>query len=125
MQALAQIGVVEVVVALGTSDTIIGVLALGRRWDEEIFDGRDLEIIQLMAQQASLFILTDMQMRELRLVPRLVATVQESERYESRMSCTTLYSNSSVGYLSCWRLAVCSYGMLQMLRIAFLRQYGN
>lgn len=81
MQALAQIGVVEVVVALGTSDTIIGVLALGRRWDEEIFDGRDLEIIQLMAQQASLFILTDMQMRELRLVPRLVATVQESERY--------------------------------------------
>jgi len=80
MQALAKIDVVEVVVALGTSDAVIGVLALGRRWDEEIFDERDLEIIQLMAQQASLFILTDLQMRELRLVPRLVAAVQESER---------------------------------------------
>lgn len=81
VQTLAAIDGIEVAAALGTSDARIGVLALGRRWDEEIFDERDLEIVQLMAQQVSLFLLTEMQMQELRQVPRRVAAVQESERY--------------------------------------------
>ena len=43
---------VEVVTPMWTPDQPVGLLALGRRWDEEIFDPRDLEITELVAQQA-------------------------------------------------------------------------
>lgn len=80
LEILAGIDGVEVAVSLGISGVTLGVLALGKRWDEELFDERDMEIIQLIAQQVSLYMLTEMQMQELRQAPRQVAAVQESER---------------------------------------------
>jgi signal transduction histidine kinase len=71
---------VEVVVLLSAAEQPIGLLALGQRWDEEIFDERDLEIVELIAQQVSLFLLTARQIQELRQVPRRIAQAQERER---------------------------------------------
>jgi two-component system NarL family sensor kinase len=63
------------------SGTPVGLLVLGKRWDEEIFDDRDLEIVELIAKQATLFLLTAQQVSELRLVPRRIVEAQERERY--------------------------------------------
>jgi len=71
---------VEVVVPLVASGRPVGLLALGKRWDEEVFDRRDLGIVALIAQQVALFLLTDVQIQELRRVPRRVANAQERER---------------------------------------------
>jgi len=59
----------------------IGLLMLGKRRDEEIFHEQDFEIIELIAQQASLFLATAQQLHELRQVPQRVAEAQESERF--------------------------------------------
>jgi len=59
----------------------VGLLALGKRDDEEIFHTRDLEIIDLIAQQAALFLLTAQHIERLREVPRRVAEAQERERF--------------------------------------------
>ena len=81
LRPLGQGGAVEVVTPLWTLEQPVGLLALGRRWDEEIFDPRDLEITELIAQQATLFLLTARQVEELRQVPGKIATVQERERF--------------------------------------------
>ena len=60
----------------------VGLLALGKRADEEIFHTRDLEIIELIAQQAALFLLTAQQIERLREVPRRVTEAQERERFK-------------------------------------------
>ncbi len=70
----------EVLVALTLNIEPVGLLALGKRWDEEIFDARDLEIVTLIAQQATLFLVAARQMAELRQVPQRMAAVQEQER---------------------------------------------
>jgi len=57
-------------------------LALGKRWDEEIIDERDLETIELIAQQAALFLLTAVQVEQLQQSQRLVAVAQERERFK-------------------------------------------
>jgi signal transduction histidine kinase len=62
-------------------ETRVGLLALGKRADEEIFHTRDLEIIELIAQQAALFLLTAQQIERLREVPRRVTEAQERERF--------------------------------------------
>lgn len=72
---------IAVVTPLMMSGTPVGLLVLGKRWDEEIFDERDLEIVELIAQQATLFLLTSLQVNELRLVPRRIIEAQERERY--------------------------------------------
>ncbi|MBM4460804.1 MAG: hypothetical protein FJ011_24105 [Chloroflexi bacterium] len=59
----------------------VGLLALGKRVNEEIFHTRDLEIIELIAQQAALFLLTAQQIERLREVPRRVTEAQERERF--------------------------------------------
>lgn len=59
----------------------IGLLGLGKRVDEEIFHDRDLEILELIAQQAALFLLTAQQIDELKQVPRRVSDAQERERF--------------------------------------------
>lgn len=61
-------------------DTLIGVLALGTQWNEEIYTERDLEIMELVVQQASLFLLTAVQINELRQMPRRIINAQEQER---------------------------------------------
>lgn len=60
----------------------IGVLGLGKRWDEELFHDRDFEIVELIAQQAALFLLTARQIAELKQVPRRVSEAQERERFK-------------------------------------------
>ncbi|HRF46667.1 MAG TPA: histidine kinase [Anaerolineales bacterium] len=77
---LAQTGA-EVVVFLGVPDERLGVLALGRKWDEEVFDERDLEIVGLIAHQASSAWLAGVQMDELRRVPLLLSEAQKRERF--------------------------------------------
>lgn len=62
-------------------ETRVGLLALGKRVDEEIFHTRDLEIIEIIAQQAALFLLTAQQIERLCEVPRRVTEAQERERF--------------------------------------------
>jgi signal transduction histidine kinase len=75
-------GGVEVAAALWASGRPIGLLGLGKRWDDEIFDERDMEIVDLIAQQAALFLLTAAQIDELRQVPHQIAETQERERFK-------------------------------------------
>jgi signal transduction histidine kinase len=71
---------IEVIAPLTVSTAPVGILGLGKRWDEEIFDERDLEIVELIAQQSALFILTATQIEQLRRVPGQIAAAQERER---------------------------------------------
>ncbi len=71
---------IEIVVPLYNDDEPVALLGFGRRWDEEIFDERDLVIIELIAQQALLYLQVMRQVEELRLVPQKVSTAQERER---------------------------------------------
>lgn len=76
----AKRGKLEALVPLVTEDRTIGLLGLGQRWDEEIFDERDLAVAELVGQQATLFLLAAIQVEELRRVPARVAEAQERER---------------------------------------------
>jgi signal transduction histidine kinase len=58
----------------------LGLLGLGMRWDEEVFQPRDLEVIALVAHQISLALLNARQIAELRRVPQLISQAQERER---------------------------------------------
>lgn len=81
LRAPAADGKFEVMVPLIAGGRPIGLLGLGSRWDEEIFDERDLSVAELVGQQATLFILAATQVEELRRVPGRVAEAQERERY--------------------------------------------
>ena len=70
----------EVLIPLVVDGEPLGLLALGRRWDEAIFDQRDLAVADLVGQQATLLLQATMQMEELRRVPGRVAQAQERER---------------------------------------------
>ena len=72
----------EAVAVLWGSEDPIGLLGLGKRWDEEIFHDRDLEIVELIAQQSALFLLTARQIDELKQMPRRVSEAQERERFK-------------------------------------------
>jgi len=74
-------GRIEVINRLSVEDRTIGLLGIGRRWDEDIFDERDLAVVELVGQQAALFMQASMQIEELRRVPERVAAAQEEERY--------------------------------------------
>ena len=80
MPLRAQEGV-EVVAVLWASGRPVGLLGLGKRWDDDIFDERDLEIVELIAQQCALFLLTAAQVDQLRGVPHRIAQTQERERF--------------------------------------------
>jgi len=79
---LSRTGMIDVVTPLTISGSLIGLLGSGKRWDEEIFDERDLQITELIAQQAGLFLLTALQIEQLRQVPQEIATAQERERFK-------------------------------------------
>lgn len=81
LRPLARQGDLQIVAPLRVTEQALGLLALGRRWDEEIFDERDLEIVVLVAQQAALFVLAARQIAALRQVPQRVAEAQERERH--------------------------------------------
>lgn len=74
-------GLLEVVTPLVVSDQIVGLLGLGKRWDEEIFDQRDVEIVELIAQQAAMFLIIARHIEELRQVPGLIAAAQEEQQF--------------------------------------------
>jgi signal transduction histidine kinase len=81
LREAAAAGQFEVMAPLAAGGRPIGLLGLGRRWDEEIFDERDLAVAELVAQQAALFVLAATQVEELRRVPNLISEAQERERY--------------------------------------------
>jgi two-component system NarL family sensor kinase len=80
--SLAENGTIEVITPLTMHERPVGLLGLGKRWDEEIFDKRDLVIVDLIAQQAALFLLTAVQVEQLRQVPDQIASAQERERFK-------------------------------------------
>lgn len=81
LRLLSRQGDLQMVAPLRVKERPLGLLALGRRWDEEIFDERDLEVVVLVAQQAALFVLAARQIAALRQVPQRVAEAQERERH--------------------------------------------
>ena len=80
LSPLAGTGHIEVVVPLAVDGEPLGVLGLGRRWDEAIFNDRDVAVAELVGQQATLFLQAALHMEELRHVPAQVAAAQERER---------------------------------------------
>lgn len=80
LQPLAGHSHIEAVVTLAADGAPVGLLGLGQRWDEEVFDDRDLAVAELVGQQATLFVLAATQVEELRRVPDRVAQAQERER---------------------------------------------
>ena len=58
----------------------VGILGLGPRWTGEVYDERDLELIEILAHQLALSILNIRQMEHLRTVSERVRQAAESER---------------------------------------------
>jgi signal transduction histidine kinase len=73
---------VEVIAPLRAAGKPLGLLGLGRRWDDEVLTDRDLEIVDLIAQQSALFLLTAAQVEQLRQFPGQIAWIQERERFK-------------------------------------------
>lgn len=80
LQPLAGDGKMEIVIPLAVEGEPMGLLGLGRRWDEAIFDERDIAVAELVGQQATLLLQTSLQLEQLRRVPIQVAAAQERER---------------------------------------------
>jgi len=59
----------------------LGLLAIGKRADEDILDERDLEILELIAQQTSMMLLAVRQIEDLQRVPQRLADAQATERF--------------------------------------------
>ncbi|MCS7055946.1 MAG: histidine kinase, partial [Thermoflexales bacterium] len=58
----------------------LGVLVMGKRWDEESLSRHDLEMGALVAQQCALTLLAARQIDTLQAIPRQIALTQEHER---------------------------------------------
>jgi len=78
-RALAQAGL-ELVLPLRGPDGPLGLLALGPRPDEEVFDERDVDALQLIAQQTALFLLSAEQIEEIQRMAQALDQAQEVER---------------------------------------------
>lgn len=70
----------EVVVPLAMNESLLGVLAIGRRWDEDVFDTRNLELFEIVGQQVTWLLAVSQQIQELQRVPGRLADAQERER---------------------------------------------
>ncbi len=79
-QALAEAGF-DAVSVLALNGQALGVLAVSRRADEELFDARDLEVLDLLAQQAALFLLAEHQLSDLKNLSAALEQAQEAERF--------------------------------------------
>ncbi|MBL8045011.1 MAG: GAF domain-containing protein [Anaerolineales bacterium] len=71
---------IEVLAPLWAGGELLGWLGLGARSDDDIFDEADLSVIELVAQQAALFLLAAQQVEQLKLVPNQLAAAEERER---------------------------------------------
>ena len=71
---------VEIVAPLWHDAEPVALLGFGRRWDEEIFDEDDIVILELIAQQALLYLQVAQQIDALRQVPHQITEAQERER---------------------------------------------
>lgn len=77
----ASVGGIEMVATMMEKEEVSGLLGVGPRWDEEIFDERDLSVLGVVQQQSSLFLQAAEQIEELRRMPGYVAAAQEQERF--------------------------------------------
>lgn len=71
---------IEILAPLWAGGELLGWLGLGARRDGDIFDEADLSVIELVAQQAALFLLAAQQVEQLKQVPNQLATAEERER---------------------------------------------
>ena len=80
LRPIYQTNETAVIVPLVHQNQLIGLIALGPRWTEEIYSDEDLVLLQTMARQITLAILTAQQIAELRQYPERIAEAQEMER---------------------------------------------
>jgi signal transduction histidine kinase len=80
LAGLAAVDRLEVAVPLQTAEGRVGLMAIARRWDERVFDDRDLEVHELLGQQVTLALVAARQVDELRRVPVRLAEAQEQQR---------------------------------------------
>jgi signal transduction histidine kinase len=80
LRPLEEHGGVEIALPLYDDGQPEALLGFGPRWDEEIFDDRDLVVLELIGQQALLYLQVARQIEELRQVPQRVSQAQERER---------------------------------------------
>ncbi len=73
---------VVMLVPMFNGDELIGILGLGPRWSEDIFDEGDEALIEVLARQATLALLVARQIAELRQIPQRMLDAQERERYK-------------------------------------------
>jgi len=73
-------GRLEIVAPLLSVDQPVGLLGIGRREGEEIFDARDIDAVEIVAQQCALFLRAAEQLEALRRVPLEIEQAQEQER---------------------------------------------
>lgn len=73
-------GRIEVVAPLLSLEQPVGILGIGRREGEEIFDTRDMDAVEIVAQQCALFLQAAEQLEALRRVPLEIEQAQEQER---------------------------------------------
>lgn len=66
-----------VALPLVTADELLGLIVLGRREDTTVFDDRDLEILALVAQQATIFLKNGQQSAELRRRDQDMVNIQK------------------------------------------------
>lgn len=65
----------------GLNDRPLGLLGIGKRKDEEVFDEHDLQILALGAQQAAIMLLAMRQIETLREMPQRLLEAQRQERF--------------------------------------------
>ena len=78
LQALASH--TAVILPLTAARHRLGLLAVGRRWDSAVFDDRDLGILDLIAQQAAMFLHNVQQMERVRAADKQMLQIQANTR---------------------------------------------
>jgi signal transduction histidine kinase len=73
-------GRIEIIAPLLSPEQPMGILGIGRREGEEVFDERDMDVVEIVAQQCALFLQAAGQLEALRRVPLEVEQAQEQER---------------------------------------------
>ena len=73
----------SVLLPLFISGRLLGMLAVGQRWDAAVFDDRDLEILTLLSQQAALMLYNAEQTAQLRQSDQQLLRIQELTRQKT------------------------------------------
>ena len=74
---------ITVILPLFISGRLLGVIAVGQRWDAAIFDDRDLEILTLISQEAALMLHNTQQTVQLRQTGQQLLRIQELTRQKT------------------------------------------